>query len=111
MLVYGDSAAVVRGKHVLAVAWAIDPAFYSNIDCVSMTVIVSNILSERALEERDPFRPISEPIMANWARACRHVLTVFHREIMQRLVPSQSWEAVLLSELVRQLKGSNPPLL
>ena len=46
-----NSAKVVRGKHVLAMAWTVDPTVDCTVHRIDLAHIVCNIFCERPLKE------------------------------------------------------------
>ena len=99
------------GEHVLSVARTVDPSRHRTLNCISLAVIIRNILSKRSFEEWHFVIPLLESIMANWTLALCHIDTVLHSNVMQCLIPSESWQLVTFSELVSQVECPNSPLL
>ena len=99
-----DSTQVVGREHVLAMSRTVDPSLHSTLDCISMTIVIGNVLSEGSLEEGDHIVALLEAVVADWALTLRHVHTVRHCDIVQFLVPSERWQLVTGSELVREIE-------
>ena len=53
---------------------------------------------------------VVEAGMADWDLALSHVHIVRLRDIVESLVPLERMQAMLLSELVGEVKGSSSPL-
>ena len=75
-------------------AWTINPTSYCALDSVCLPVVVGNILSETAFEERDFLAASIEAIVTDRYLSVCHCNAVLHRDVVKGLVPTERWEGV-----------------
>ena len=88
----------------------IDPPSHCALHRISLSVVIGDIFSEASFEERYFLAASVEICVTYRYDPISHGHTVFHRDIVQCLVPRQCWQRMSLSKLVRQVEGSNTPL-
>ena len=91
-------------------AWTVDPSSDRGFHRINAAHIIRNILSEGPLEERDLLGSIMEVSMAYRDNTVSHSDIVWHSYVVKSLIPLQSREAMLLSELICEIESSDPPL-
>ena len=105
-----DATYRLRWQHVCAMSWAIDPASHCALYRISLSIVICDIFSEASFEERYFGATSVEIRVAYRYNPVSHGHTVFHRDIVQCLVPRKCWQRMSCSKLVCQVQGSNTPL-
>ena len=87
LAVDGDSAEVMRRKHVGSVTRTVDPARNCTLHRVYLSIIICNILGETTLEERYFLTALIEVGVPDRYFPVCHCNAVFHCDVVQCLIP------------------------
>ena len=111
MAVNCDPTTCISCEHILSMSGWVDPPCYGALNGIILTHVISDILRERSLEEGNFFATLWEAFMAHWDFSESHRLRVLHSNVVEGLVPWESWQLHTLAELVGQIQRSDTPLL
>ena len=111
MAVNRNAANVEISEQVLSVARTLYPAAHCDLDWISMTKVVSNVLCKRSHIKSYLLMPLVEAIVPYWTCSLCHVNIMSHCYVVQLLVPAQCGKIHFrLPELVCKIKSPNTPL-
>lgn len=86
------------------------PSCDCTLYCINLSIIVGHIFCEASLEKWYFGTSLVEICVTYWYNAVCHGYTMFHRDVVQSLIPRERWKLMTLSKLISQIKCSDAPL-